>query len=164
MPPIDQMKLQKLLFYGHGWYLANNDCPLFDDDFEAWPWGPVLRDIYFQTKDFGRKPINNYIPRITVDTSKGKLEARFDTPKLENTEVRDFLKMIWDVHKRYSGIQLSNSTHAAGEPWTIIKERLGVENKPTIPTDVIAEVFKKKLADTRAAATAASSAAGHSAA
>ena len=44
-PPIDQLKLQKLLFYAHAWHLAIKKAPLFDEDFEAWPWGPVVRDI-----------------------------------------------------------------------------------------------------------------------
>jgi uncharacterized phage-associated protein len=150
IPPIDQMKLQKLLFYAHGWYLALCDKPLFEEDFEAWPWGPVVRDIYTQTNKFGRFPVSeklNEIRRI----GEGPLDFKMVAPDgVEGEELKAFVHAIWDSHKALSGIQLSNSTHAPGEPWTIIKEQHGtLDNKPLIPNEVIAAVFKKKLADVR---------------
>ncbi|MDA0665038.1 MAG: DUF4065 domain-containing protein [Proteobacteria bacterium] len=45
---IDPLKLQKLLFYANAWYLALHDDSLFDEDIEAWPWGPVVRNIYIE--------------------------------------------------------------------------------------------------------------------
>ena len=35
-------KLQKLLYYAQAWYLAFEDTPLFDEDFEAWVHGPTI--------------------------------------------------------------------------------------------------------------------------
>jgi uncharacterized phage-associated protein len=154
VPPVTQMKLQKLLYYAHGWHLAIFGKPLFDEDFEAWPWGPVVRDIYFQTKDFGKDPIVNYVSRLVVKPNEPILSARFDTPKIgeEELELKSFLRAVWETHKSYTGVQLSNSTHAPGQPWAIMKERYGsLDNKPTIPNDLIAEVFKKKLAANDAA-------------
>lgn len=63
-PSIDQTKLQKLLFYSHAWHLAMFNKPLFEEDFEAWPWGPVSKDIYFQTKQHGTRPITGFISEI----------------------------------------------------------------------------------------------------
>ena len=37
VPPVDQVKLQKILFYAHGWHLAMMDQPLFEVDFKAGP-------------------------------------------------------------------------------------------------------------------------------
>lgn len=151
VPPLDQMKLQKLLYYAHAWYLALNDKPLFEEDFEAWPWGPVVRDIYYQTKDFGRAPVTQFVWRLTP-TPAGKIfvDVSFETPRVDDPELKAFLKQVWDTHKRYSGVQLSNSTHGATEPWGIIKSRVKtLEHKPTIPNELIAEVFKKKLENAR---------------
>jgi len=143
---IDQMKLQKLLFYAHAWHLAMNDRPLFEDDFEAWPWGPVVRDIYSQTRGYGRAPITGRLSELQK-VGGNLLDWRFSTPKgVEDKELKEFVRQVWDSHKNYSGVQLSNSTHAAGEPWTIIKDRYGsLDSKPKIPNDVIATIFKRKL-------------------
>lgn len=48
---ISNMKLQKLLYYAQGFALALLDKPLFDEDFEAWAHGPVLRCIYNKYKN-----------------------------------------------------------------------------------------------------------------
>jgi uncharacterized phage-associated protein len=159
VPPITQMKLQKLLFYAHAWHLATRENPLFDEDFEAWAWGPVLRDVYFQTREFGKAPITKHISRLTVAPGeKHFLNARFETPVLgeADQDVKAFIRSVWESHKPFSGVQLSNSTHAPGEPWTIIKDKYRtLDGKPTIPNDLIAEVFKKKIADAAASRAAA---------
>jgi len=149
VPPIDQMKLQKLLFYAHAWHLAMKGGPLFDEDVEAWPWGPVVRDVYLQTKDCGRAPVVDRIWKLEVEDSD-KLDVTLVEPNVESEETKEFLLEVWNSHKKFSGVQLSNSTHAPGEPWTIIRERYGsLDGKPTIPNEVIAAVFKKKLANAK---------------
>jgi len=156
VPPVDQMKLQKLLFYAHAWFLAIFNQPLFDEDFEAWPWGPVVRDVYYQTRDCGRSPVTKFLSRLTPKPGGTMLDAQFEEPRIQDDGLKTFIRAIWDVHKRFTGVQLSNATHAPGEPWTIMKERFPtLDHKPTIPNDLIAEVFKKKLANEPAKHTAA---------
>jgi uncharacterized phage-associated protein len=140
-PVIDQMKLQKLVFYSHAWHLAYDLGPLFENDIEAWPWGPVVRDVYVQTKDYGRGPVTSKLWEF------GKHGNAFDVivPDGVSGSLKPFIKSVWDSLKGYSGIQLSNSTHAPGEPWTIISEKVGTGSKPIIPNELIQEVFKKKL-------------------
>ena len=147
-PVIDQMKLQKLLFYAHAWYMAYNERrPLFDDDFEAWPWGPVVRDAYLQTLDCGKGPVEAPLSEL-AENSGG---FQFRTPDGVFDDLKPFIRSVWDTHKQFSGIQLSNSTHADGEPWTVVKDRYGsLEGKPKIPNNLIAEVFERKLADVTA--------------
>jgi len=147
-PAIDQMKLQKLLFYAHAWHLAFYDKPLFEEDFEAWPWGPVVRDVYAQTRIYGNKPINSRISNLSR-TGSGPGDFSFTTPPgVEDPNLKAFIKLIWDTHKNYTGIQLSNSTHANNEPWSIVKHEYGnLDSKPNIPNELIMSVFKKKLQD-----------------
>lgn len=150
---IDPMKLQKLLFYGHAYNLAIREAPLFPQDFEAWSWGPVVRDIYFQTREFRRDPVTKRMQEIKK-VGDGPLDFHFVIPAgVEDPETKAFIKSAWDAYKDYTGIQLSNATHAPGEPWTIIRDRFGsLDNKPTIPNDLIADIFKKKLESAAAAA------------
>lgn len=153
VPKIDQMKLQKLLYYAHAWHLAmTNRKPLFEDDFEAWPWGPVVRDVYTQTVGYGRGPVEN--PISELGTAGGSFS--FVAPEGVSEELKPFIRSVWEIHKKYTGVQLSNATHAPGEPWTIVKEQYGtLDSKPKIPNDLIAAVFENKMKQNAAANTAA---------
>lgn len=154
-PAVTQMKLQKLLFYAHAWHLAIKDAPLFDEDFEAWPWGPVVRDVYTQTAQFGREPVTTAVTKLER-VGEGPFAYRFRVPEQPDSETMAFLRSVWNAHKGYTGVQLSNSTHAPSEPWTIVKEQAGSLNtKPTIPNELIATVFKAKLPKNDAAADSA---------
>lgn len=146
-PPIDQMKLQKLVFYAHAWWLALKGTPLFGDDVEAWPWGPVIRDVYNEFSIFGRNPIEGKrAVSCQLDNSSNKLKFVWIEPQSPNNEIMDFLREVWESHKKFTGIQLSNATHALGEPWTIIKEKYGsLDSKPRIPNTLIQNIFKNKL-------------------
>jgi uncharacterized phage-associated protein len=143
--PIDQMKLQKLLFYAHAWFLAMNGGPLFDDSVEAWPWGPVVRSVYSGTSRYHRAPISEPLYDLKRN-GENFLDSKFYIPDVDNAEAADFIKVLWDSYKHYTGIQLSNATHELGEPWTIVRDRFGhLNDKPRIPNDLIKDVFKKKL-------------------
>ncbi|MDX6750452.1 DUF4065 domain-containing protein [Geminicoccaceae bacterium 1502E] len=148
VPSVDQMKLQKLLFYAHAWHLAIHNRPLFEEDFEAWPWGPVVRNVYYETKKYGRNRITSPIHDLKIVDDHGGFDVKFYAPTIPDSAagVRDFLRAVWDAHKNFTGIQLSNATHAPGEPWTIVRDRYGsLGGKPTIPNELIAAVFRKKL-------------------
>ncbi|AZZ49577.1 Panacea domain-containing protein [Rathayibacter rathayi] len=41
----DSMKIQKLVYFAQAWHLAWTGRPIFDEDFEAWPKGPVVRSV-----------------------------------------------------------------------------------------------------------------------
>ncbi len=44
------MKLHKLLYYAAGWHLGFTGEPLFDEDIEAWQYGPVVPSIYLASE------------------------------------------------------------------------------------------------------------------
>lgn len=55
---LSNQKLQKLLYYAQAWYLAFEDKPLFDEDFEAWVHGPTIPALFHEYQEqFGFKPI-----------------------------------------------------------------------------------------------------------
>lgn len=141
-PTVDQMKLQKLLFYAHAWHLAYDRGPLFENDFEAWPWGPVVRDVYAQTAKFGRERVAAAITELSWENGSPTVRA---PDGVGDEGLKAFIRSVWDTLKVYNGVQLSNSTHAAGEPWTIVCETLGTKTKPIIPNELIKQVFAKKL-------------------
>ena len=153
-PHIDQMKLQKLVYYSHAWYMAYNDgSPLFEENVYAWPWGPVIPPIYGEFRSFGRDAIDGHRATLLVRSGPGPLDFHIQTPPPPAPLVQGFLRRVWDSHKGFTGVQLSNATHAPGEPWAIVKQQYGdLESKPLIPNSLIYDVFRAKLTAATAAA------------
>lgn len=101
---ITPMKLVKLVYISHGWYLGITGVPLLDENSEAWQFGPVIPSIYHNYKSFGRNPIkmNIFIP---------------DPYEVILDETQEFLDKIWAVYGGFSAIELSQKTHEFGTPW-----------------------------------------------
>jgi uncharacterized phage-associated protein len=99
---ISNLKLQKLLYYAKGFYLAIFGSNLFPERLEAWTHGPVVPEIYHRYKLYGSNPINqleyNSIEKFTKDQI-------------------DFLNEIWSVFGQYSAWKLRDMTHNE-KPWT----------------------------------------------
>jgi uncharacterized phage-associated protein len=52
--PVDNLKLQKLLYYSQAVHLVLNDkAPLFPEVIEAWDYGPVIPPVYHEYKPCG---------------------------------------------------------------------------------------------------------------
>lgn len=56
---ITNLQLQKVIYFSLGEYLKENGIDgfinqIYDEQFEAWPYGPVLRSEYFINKKYGR--------------------------------------------------------------------------------------------------------------
>ena len=49
------------------------------------------------------------------------------------------------MYKKHTGFELSNATHAIGEPWQIVAEVRDLSGKPSIPNELIEQVFKGKI-------------------
>ena len=50
---VTQMKLQKMVYFAHGYHLARYNEPLIREEFEAWKFGPVVPSIYQSYKLYG---------------------------------------------------------------------------------------------------------------
>ena len=64
--PLTNLRLQKLLYHAQGWHLAVFGRPLFPDQLEAWPQGPVVPDVYRMFEGDGQ----------TISTEEGGAEGR----------------------------------------------------------------------------------------
>jgi uncharacterized phage-associated protein len=98
---ISNMKLQKLLYYAQGFSMVILGKPLFEDDFEAWDYGPVVRVVYDKYKSYG----SNALP---------KPENFSFSPY--RPEEKQLLDDIYDIYGRYSAWALSSMTHNT-PPW-----------------------------------------------
>ena len=54
---ITNLKLQKFAYFAQGWALARLDHPLFNEEIQAWTYGPVIPYLYAQAKKYENRPI-----------------------------------------------------------------------------------------------------------
>ena len=126
---ITPLKLQKLLYYAQGYYLAMHDKALFNEDFEAWAHGPANPKIYEKYKEYGYDAID--APEKTPELSK---------------DIVNFLYDIWATFGIFDGKYLEELTHKE-TPW--INARKGCEPGSTchnvITKESMKKFFKEKL-------------------
>ena len=121
---LTNMKMNKLLYFAQGHYLARYGRPLFDDRIEAWDHGPVVPSVYYAYKSFGDGPIKDYNPDI-VDQI---------TPEAE--------EILFGVARKYGGFTASylrKMTQVVGAPCGQVYRR-GCANVE-IPLDSIRDYF-----------------------
>lgn len=111
---LDPMKLQKLVYYAHGWYAGYSGQPLINEQVEAWPYGPVIPSLYYEFKRFGSGAICGKATEF-VD---GRPQ---EVPHPNDPNLRTFLQNIWKSYSRYTGVALSEMTHAQGSPWDLAR-------------------------------------------
>ncbi len=128
---VTNLKLQKLLYYAQAWTIVFFNKALFDEDFQAWAYGPVLTSIYYNFKDLG----NNVIPA-----------GRHKVPDLENTEIEELLKEVLSVYGDKSGYHLIELTHNE-KPWIEARGNLSSEEKcnSIIKKTTMKTFYQKKL-------------------
>lgn len=112
------MKLQKLVYFAHGWFLALTNQPLISDRIEAWQYGPVIPTLYQHFKGYGNDAIES--PMVEEYWDSGRWNVR--VPQLRNLgpladQARNIIRKVWAEYGKYSAGRLSNATHQAGSPW-----------------------------------------------
>ena len=109
--PISHKKLQKLVYLVYAFYYYFNDKKLFDEKFEAWPHGPVCRELYFDIK---KESGNNY-NAFNISNIKLKVDN-------ENIEDEDQINDTCEYVKKYFGDWSANLleylTHKSGSAWS----------------------------------------------
>jgi uncharacterized phage-associated protein len=140
---LDHLKLQKLLYCAHGWYLALTGKPLLREHVEAWAYGPVVPTVYHEFKRFGSGEIFEPALRLGRDeTGKPALVAHRVSLKDYDQAV---IQQVWQAYRNFTGLQMSSLTHTPGSAWDkTIKAnpgRIGVD----IPDDQIRAEFSSQL-------------------
>lgn len=133
---ITPIKVLKLVYIANGWYLGYNEKPLITYRSQAWKYGPVIPTVYDVFKGYGRNEIENvFMPTQDLQNDYGRLSS--------DRYTSSFLDSVWNVYKKYDGLQLSDLTHQKGTPWHITYNESG--NRSTIPNELIEEHYKNKI-------------------
>jgi uncharacterized phage-associated protein len=100
---LTNLKLQKLLYYSQGHYLAQHGEPLFDDRIQAWQHGPVVASVYQQWKSEGAQEL--HLPD----------DDDFEFSDVDEDTTR-FLFEIWNRYGSLAAWRLRDMTHEE-PPW-----------------------------------------------
>ena len=119
---ITNLKLQKLLYYAQGYYLAKTNTPLFKEEFLAWEHGPVIRKIYDKYKINGSKGIE-YDEDFTADI---------------DYQTESILHYVYNEYGKYTAWKLRDMTHEE-TPWKT------TPRNEVISKDKIREYFITKV-------------------
>lgn len=118
------LKLNKLAYYAQGHSYARFNRPLFNENIQAWKYGPVVPSIYKEFQVYG----NNGIPKATREL-----------PKFTEEDAELLLDVARE-YGQYTASALTAKTHKQGTPWQQIFKP-GVHNT-VISKDSIAEYFQ----------------------
>ena len=121
---ITNLKLQKLLYYMQGFHLAFFNAPLFNEEIEAWTYGPVVPESYYKYKKYGKVGIRYGGDIICLKEEKE--EILFDE--------------VYNVYGKFSAIGLMNLTHKE-TPWKSVEPAEG----NIISKDSLKAFFKTRL-------------------
>lgn len=120
---MSNMKLQKMLYYQQGFHIAYFNTPLFDEEIEAWMYGPVVPCVYNHFKGNGSMGLEPFAEEIELSD-------------VEETLFNE----VFEVYGEYSASGLMNMTHQES-PWLTTPR--GVGNVITI--DKLDQFFKTRL-------------------
>ena len=124
--PVDNLKLQKLLYYSQAVYLVlHNKDPLFIEDIEAWDYGPVVPLVYQVYKQYGFD---------TIPPSDDESALNFEEMRAVDMTLACFGIM--------SGPALINQTHYE-DPWKNAYRSGRPSRKITV--EAIYDFFKDNL-------------------
>jgi uncharacterized phage-associated protein len=146
---LDPMQIQKLVYYAHGWHLALRDQPLINEPVEAWPFGPVIADLFHEFKQWGSQPIEEAAKvRGHGLTRFGSHDANMDQEAIHDAdlvEAKRIINRVWDVYGAFGGVQLSNMTHQPDSPWAEVRRANPGARDVVIPNETLKRYFEQRV-------------------
>ncbi|WP_332716659.1 Panacea domain-containing protein [Pelagibacterium mangrovi] len=120
------MKLLKLIYISHGWYMEMASAPLIRNKIEAWKYGPVIPDVYSAFRGQGidvAQQLPGFSPNVDGYTE-------------------NILEQIYSSYGNLSAMKLSEITHVPGGPWDSASSRWGYF--APITNDIIVDHYRAK--------------------
>lgn len=122
---LEHMKIQKLVYLAHGWWLGFDDAPILSEHPQVWKHGPVFKSLYNILSGAGRSPILN--PR--ADNPFAPI------PRVDDADHQalSLIEWVWRKYEMDTAYQLSDFTHKKGSPW----QQIAAENNYKVPHDTV---------------------------
>ena len=104
---MDEMKMHKMMYFSQRESLMIYGTPLFDGDFEAWKYGPVLTKVR-----------SEYMLGTMFSTAKDDLTS----------DEKHLTKSVFDRYDVYDAWQLSTLSHAE-KSWLMAREGMSLSER-----------------------------------
>lgn len=136
---IQNLALQKLLYFAHARYLVDVKRPLVLGYFEAWKYGPVHPAAYRAFKVAGDRPITFRASREDPLTGQSHI-----LPPPDHRSTVLLVKWVMGTYGRLTPGRLVEVSHARGSPWDFVvgQARHEMAFGLRISDNVILERFK----------------------
>lgn len=116
---ISNLKLQKVLYFIQAYSLIKkkDHTPCFDEKIEAWNFGPVVPEAYYEYKQYGSGDIPTIKSFIMFDKDDiwNSKRVKFDDTAISDTD-KSLINKVVDKFADYSGTDLVSLTHRQS-PW-----------------------------------------------
>ena len=132
--PLTALQVIRLTYFAQAWMLGLYSRPLFEQEIEAWRYGPVVADVYYAVKHYKLDAIREPIPGV-----QGR-----DFDDVET----DLLDQVYRIHGKLGGAELSALAREPGSPWDEFDSRGG---RKVIPTSRIKLFYAKVALTTKVA-------------
>ncbi len=116
--PVSNLQLQKILYFTWVDYYKQTEHTLFWDNICAWPFGPVVPEVYYEYCAYGGRPIN--------------IRCESEISPEDEVVLNNIINQYVDVPVNV----LVNRTHEKGTAWDTIYQD-GVGNRQVIPFELI---------------------------
>ena len=123
---ISNLKLQKILYFVQANFLVSANSACFEEEIEAWDFGPVAPEAYHEFKIYGSAEIPEF-------------ECR-NADNLIVKKDKDLINEMVDQCAKYSASSLVEITHNQ-DPWNNVYEKYC---NNTITNDSIKQFFEKE--------------------
>ena len=134
---LNQLKLQKLLYYVQAWHWANHGKPIVPARFEAWVHGPVNVHVYNRFRDS-----KLLYSEMTTEDIRQVFSSETSLDKAQRTFVDDVLAEYGSL----SSYQLEEMTHNE-EPWKAARGSIGPDARCTTQIDekIMEHYYKQRI-------------------
>ena len=115
--PVDNLKLQKLLYYSQAAVLVELKRKCFEEPIIAWKFGPVVPDVYQRYKEYGRNEIQELDENKMMRFDDKKMKIVYESAKEINAVIKKIINRVVDSYAKVSNpFELVRKTHEE-DPW-----------------------------------------------
>lgn len=112
------LQIIKFSYIAYGTLLGQYEIKLFDEQIQAWQYGPVINSIYQEFKKYGR----NVIPKQDFEKYNSfddylSINEQSSSFKDNKNTIEKVLDETYQTYKDLGGYTLIDLTHAVGTPW-----------------------------------------------
>lgn len=128
--PISRIRLQKLMYFAWGEFWVFYKTHLFETDFYAWKYGPVIPELYEEVKN-----ANNNHPFLVTNP------INHDECELSNREIESIARS-YSKHKDKSEWDLVNLSHSGDDYKTTEQYQIIPKDRMKNRFDTVDYIYK----------------------